>query len=131
MALCTLWVFRHDGRPRDPRRELLFAGCMILVMLMLSPISHMHYFCHAIPLLMGLIALRRGREAYPPLGLCLLLAFNGTVTLLPYLPGLKWMQGLGTMGLAALLLWAVACWTALKTSQAATPVAAPSPPLAA
>jgi hypothetical protein len=106
MTFFTLWVFRRRGNAPD---EVLLGGCIILTMLMLSPISHMHYFCEAIPLLMGLIVLSRGEGAYPTCALCLLLAFNGLVSVMPYLPGLKWMQDLGAIGLSALLLWAVAC----------------------
>ncbi len=117
MTVFTLWTFRRrDGLPLDPPRELLFSGCMILTMLMLSPVSHMHYYCQAMPLLMGLIVISRGDNVYPKPALCLLLAFNGIVTLLPYLPGLKRLQDFGTMGLTALLFWAIACWTASRTT---------------
>ena len=40
----------------------IFVGTLLLIMLLLSPVCHTHYFALAVPLLMGLLALSWDRQ---------------------------------------------------------------------
>jgi alpha-1,2-mannosyltransferase len=51
--------FHGWRRNDDPVHTLLFLGALLAVMLACSPISHPHYFCFLIPLIMALQAVER------------------------------------------------------------------------
>ena len=56
LTLLTLWAGR-SGRARTGSGLALFIGCLAIVMLMLSPVCHSHYFVLELPLAAGLLAL--------------------------------------------------------------------------
>src|SRR5262249_20309394 len=105
----TLLAFgwRHGGHRLRP---LLFLGALTLVMVMVSPVCHLHYFCLALPLVTGLIG--RAWEArgsmWPGPGLALLLAVNFLVNGLTHLPGTDVTRDLGLAAYATLALWLTA-----------------------
>src|SRR5207248_7606890 len=59
---------------------VLGLGSLTVIMVLLSPVCHLHYFCVAVPLVMGLIyhSLERGGEGHTRLGwgMTLLLVMN-------------------------------------------------------
>jgi hypothetical protein len=42
-------VWLGSGRPATPRAEVAFAGSLCVVMIVISPVCHLHYFVFAIP----------------------------------------------------------------------------------
>jgi alpha-1,2-mannosyltransferase len=99
--------YRRDGHPLQP---ILLLGALTLIMLMLSPVCHLHYFCLAAPLVMGLM----GREweeygtARLSWGLTVVLIANFVLNALTHLPSSDVARDLGFASYGALLLWGVA-----------------------
>jgi hypothetical protein len=114
---------------------VLLVGGLVLNMLLLSPVCHLHYFCLALPLVMGLVATRWDRVEDPRLGLCwtLLMHVYLAANVLPNLPGLEVLRDLGLAMYAALLLWLVGCAMLLlqRRRTTATEATAPTPSMAA
>ena len=53
-AVVTLLILRAgQRRPRSPENDLLLLGGLATVMLHLTPVSHMHYYAYALPLVCG------------------------------------------------------------------------------
>jgi hypothetical protein len=108
MAGLTLLAFGRRGGHR--LRPLLLLGALTLVMVMVSPVCHLHYFCLALPLVMGLLA--RDWEARgsmrPGAGLVALLAVNFVINALTHLPDTDLTRDLGLAGYTTLLLWLAA-----------------------
>jgi hypothetical protein len=78
---------------------------LTVLMPLLSPVCHLHYFCFALPLVAGLLAAGEGPGR---LGLGLVLAVHFVANLLPHLPGLELLRDLGVAAHATLLLWLAA-----------------------
>jgi hypothetical protein len=91
-------------------RPLLLLGALALVMVLLSPVCHLHYFCLALPLIMGLTAWawEVNGSARLGAGLTMLLAVNFLGNGVTHLPGAELARDLGLAGYATLLLWSVA-----------------------
>jgi hypothetical protein len=100
----------------DPVRCLMFLGSLFLLMTLVTPVSHLHYFSMALPLVMALIAAamqRRPGSVLPsPLPLCLLLS-AGIGYLLPSIPlwegrreaGLPMFVSLILIGVSMVYVW--------------------------
>jgi alpha-1,2-mannosyltransferase len=121
LAFMTLWVWqRRLRRPIDTEaaETYLAWGALILVMLFSSPVSHLHYHCLCLPVVMGLLAL------FPPQGWlrwgwwgfsCIFL----TAQTLPHIPELTPCRDFGLAMYSALLLWMLAIMTlAIKGNDA-------------
>jgi len=104
--------------------ELAISALMI-IMVLSSPVSHVHYFVLAIPALIGLFAAARvPRSAYPngwTMGL--LIAF-GVATGVPLLPHCEVLGDLGLAAGASLACWAAALGTMVTDRQANAAVSA-------
>src|SRR5258707_11773825 len=104
----TLLRFRTSGRspPADDRREALVLGLLIVVMIMASPVCHLHYFGLTVPLAAGLLAsqLERNEGRWPKVFL-VLGAVNFVGTLLPLLPGMDLLRDHGSAPFGTLLFW--------------------------
>jgi hypothetical protein len=90
-GLLTLAVLLAAGwrRQDDPYHCLLFLGSLFLVMTMVTPVSHLHYFSMALPLIMALYGLSlQGRQGamFPRPALLTLLLFAGLGYALPTIP---------------------------------------------
>jgi len=117
LVLLTLLAAGARSPAEPPWRPLLLLGSLTLVMLMLSPVCHLHYFCLAAPLIMALMAwqwevngaVRLGR------GLTLLLTGNFLVNLVTHVPGFDLARDLCLAGYATLLLWLVGVVTLWQT----------------
>jgi hypothetical protein len=130
LTLLTLWAGR-GGRARSGPGLALFVGCLSLVMAMLSPVCHSHYFVLELPLAAALLAVAwekrpvlngfyLGSGAGNPLGWGLALLFVTLIVsnALPQLTSLLVLRDRGLPALAALVLWLVA-WVALTRRPAA------------
>lgn len=111
---------------------------LLLLMLLISPVCHLHYFSMSVPLTMAVIAASWRTHGYRPLlttGLMVLFAFNFAANALPRIPGLEMARDLGMATSAALALWAWACavlWkSAISPALSASPGQPRSPSLAA
>jgi hypothetical protein len=109
LTLLAAWRRRDDG----PGTVIAF-GAFILIMVLLSPVCHLHYFCLALPLVMGLLAASWEGKEVPHLakGMWVLLAVNVAANAVPHFAGshAPFVQRLRDDGLAtaaALLLWLV------------------------
>jgi hypothetical protein len=114
-TLTGLTLLLLGWRRQGGRRELLGLGMLLLIMFLLSPVCHLHYFCLALPLVMGFLAV--AWEAPPGegtsaarryLGLSLLLGVHGVANTLPHLPGLEMLRDVGLATYGTLLLWLAA-----------------------
>jgi hypothetical protein len=92
-------------RRLPPLGEELFLGSLIVVMVLASPVSHLHYFTLVVPLAMGLVAAARGGAVYPDRRWCWLLGAFIAATVLPLLPGLEALRDLGLASVGAMALW--------------------------
>jgi hypothetical protein len=97
---------RHSS---DPLTIALLWGGLIVVMTLLSPVCHLHYFCLCAPLVMCLLAdcWERQAELAPGMPLVVLLALGWIANLVPLLPKLEWLRDFGMAMYAALALWLV------------------------
>jgi hypothetical protein len=116
VALAAGWRQRHAGGPA----VVLLVGALVINMLLLSPVCHMHYFCLALPLVMGLLARQWEREvaAGADMGttrvggsLLLLIGLLYAGFVPPVLPGCQVPKDACLMSYTTLVLWLVACWT--------------------
>lgn len=105
MSAATLWA--AGAAAGGALAELLLLGALMIVMILLSPVCHLHYFALALPLVMGLVAAAWEESGTEPLsaGWRALLAWNVAGNGLPHLPGLQLLKDLGLAMYTALLLW--------------------------
>jgi hypothetical protein len=120
-GLMTLLVLAAAGRRRPVAgpAALVFFGTLVLVMLVLCPVCHTHYWALLVPLVMGILAARwetRG-EVRVGLGLSIVLWGSATVYVLCSLPGLEVLRDLGLSLYPALLLWGVSVVMLWKMSR--------------
>lgn len=101
----TLLTFRH--RDSDAN-EVLFGGTLTLLMILISPVSHLHYFAFLVPLFAGLFFLHRGEEPYPSVRILVPVFLCGIIILCASLPPLKFLCDKGLAVIGALLLWVLA-----------------------
>jgi hypothetical protein len=102
---------RSDVSPLAPARDAtapLMVGCVCCVMIAASPISHLHYFIFALPLLIALCARPIADHPAQSLPGWLWIAGFGYLAAyaLPRLPGLTGVVDLGVMMLVGVALWA-------------------------
>jgi hypothetical protein len=110
-GLLTLLTLLAAGRrPGSAPATVLFFGALLAVMLLVCPVSHTHYFCLLIPLIMGLLTSRwaQRKDLSMGAGLTLLLVLNGAVYILFSLPGLEVLRDVGLLAYPTLLLWLAA-----------------------
>jgi hypothetical protein len=110
-VLTLLTLLAAGWRRTDSGPEVvLFLGALVLLMLLLSPICHLHYFSLSVPLILAFLFLFRGNEATPYLGKRGILLVTGyfVANLLPQLPGLELVRDLGLAMYMAVGLWLLA-----------------------
>ena len=141
MTLMTLWAARGQ-RARTGPGLALFVGCLTIVMVLLSPVGHSHYFVLELPLVSGLLALawqRRPRLNGPYLGstenspidvrmlVLFMILLVGNV--LPHVPKLFMLRDRGLPAVSAVVLWFVSWWTlARQPAERANEVTQPDVP---
>jgi len=106
ILLTALTLAAARWRPRASRLdEELFLGGLAIIMLLSSPVSHLHYFTLAVPSAMGLVVAARSDSVYPRRNWSWLFAAVALCGVLPLLPGLQALRDLGLAGFGALALW--------------------------
>ena len=110
LTLATVLVALRR-RPTAPGDQLVLLGGLVTLMLLITPVSHMHYYAYGLPLVCGVwlkgMAERPGAVS-PGRGPILVLAAWGVATALPLFPG-DWAEDLRLYGFgqaATLGLWA-------------------------
>jgi hypothetical protein len=96
------------SRTIDPRREALTIGALVVVMILASPVCHLHYFCLTLPLVIAMFPTQQEnasnvRRLYVLLAL---MAANVLCTALPSFPGMQVLRDHGLATAGTLLLWA-------------------------
>ena len=116
-------------RPRTAGHTALVLGALVLLMFLLSPGCHMHYFLLALPLIMTFLALRPVREGRPRLGLglSLLLGINLVCNIVPRWPGMQVPRDLGLVTYATMLLWLTAIVVLFRRERVGLPVETAEP----
>ncbi|HKD66369.1 MAG TPA: glycosyltransferase 87 family protein [Candidatus Binataceae bacterium] len=98
--LAARWRLRGS-----PLAEALFLGGLAIIMVLASPVSHLHYLALAVPSAMGLVMAARGDAVYPRGGWLWFFAAAALCGLLAVLPGLEVLRDLGLAAVGALALW--------------------------
>jgi len=94
---------------------VLTFGALVVLMNLLSPVCHLHYFCLSMPLAMGLVAAAWEKNGAPRLGTAtaLALAVNGLANAVPHLPGCDLLRDTGLAMYGTMVLWlagGIALW---------------------
>ncbi len=100
---------------RTPPTQLVVFGCAAVIMMLATPVSHLHYYLLAFPLVAGLIfrdLAGRPRAAIPRLAVLLPLVGWAVATTLPLIPDPLCLAfrdyGLGTAATVGLWAWGTA-----------------------
>ena len=107
LVLATLWVGREGA---TPGRTVLAMGALLAAATPAMPTCKAHYYALAAVMVAGLQAVsweRRGAPRSAPAVVALCWGF-GAVCALEQLPGLTFLQELGVLPLAGLVLWGFA-----------------------
>lgn len=111
IAVLTLFTLLRAGwrRSDDGLRESLLLGVLILLMLAASPVSHLHYYCLALPLIMTLLAGADRQQPLPRIsaGLVVLLGIFGVGNVFPHLPPCQVLRDRGLVLLVTFFLGVV------------------------
>jgi len=118
---------RFRSGPVPPADRLVYLGCLCVLMMLLSPVSHMHYYAMAFPLVAGLwlrsLSGRPGAVGADARTTTILVVW-GIMTALPLFPGPLFDRlreaGFGTA--ASLGLWALGLSAIARRPAAATAV---------
>jgi hypothetical protein len=104
LTLVTLLVAR---RRQDGPAVVITFGALIVIMLLLSPVCHLHYFCLNLPLVMGLLAAigERNTSRLGRIAVYFVVALHGVANALPHIPGFQPLRDSGSAAWGALLLW--------------------------
>jgi hypothetical protein len=108
-ALTILTLFAAGWSQKvDPSRDALAIGALIVVMILASPVCHLHYFCLTLPLVITLFATIQEKTpcSRRKCALLALMAANIVCTAIPSLPGMQFFRDHGLATAGALLLWA-------------------------
>jgi hypothetical protein len=131
-GLLTLLTLAAGWRHRYARGPALvvFVGALILVMLLLSPVCHTHYFSLLVPVVMGLQALYWERQAAAgqsmavtriPRGVLVLAVLFVAVYAAQQMPGQQRLREMCLLAFPVLAVWLTACialwrWPAPRTA---------------
>jgi hypothetical protein len=98
------------GRQRFALQEVVLLGSLFLLMILASPVGHLHYFSLLVPLVMGTLALvwQRPRGPLVETGWRLFLGLVTLAMVIPHLPGMELTRDIGLASYAALALWVAA-----------------------
>jgi hypothetical protein len=111
----TLLAIRRGerGAGNSTLKEAIGFSALVLLMVLLSPVCHLHYMTLAVPMLTCLMAVALERDRvdgwfFGTLGLFVVfLAAN----IVPLLPGMEFFRDVGLAGYSTLALWAAGCAT--------------------
>jgi hypothetical protein len=130
--LLTLGALAAYGRKRRSNAVdlTLFIGALMIIMVLMSPVCHLHYFCMCIPAVLGLAAASWDAHGRPELDRKTIFLFilYPAINLLPHLPWFPILRDVGAAMYMAILIWAAACTTLIarrRAVSAANPSALP------
>jgi alpha-1,2-mannosyltransferase len=131
-VLLTLGTVAAYGRKRRGSAIdlTLLIGAIMIVMVLMSPVCHLHYFCMCIPAVLGLAAASWEANGQRQLSrkTVFLFILYPAINLLPHLPWFPVLRDVGAAMYMAILIWAAACMTLMARRQAgstANPYALP------
>jgi len=102
LTIVTLLVGR---RREDAPAVTIRLGALIVIMLLLSPVCHLHYFCLSLPLVMGSLAAVSEKQHLAKRAMYALTILYGLANALPHFPKFQLLRDCGLATYAALLLW--------------------------
>lgn len=111
-AIMAGFVWRRLAVENSPQHNLIILGCLCVLMLLLTPVSHMHYYALAYPLVAGLWLTHLAncpQRTYPQLSTMMGLFAWGLLVALPLLPG-EFCAELRDKGLAVFVTLALWAW---------------------
>jgi hypothetical protein len=131
LTIGTLWSIGR--RPLAGTELVIGIGALIIVMLMLSPVTHQHYLCLMLPSAAGLIVFVWEKRGPPWLQavLLILLPLMSIAMAVPFIPGFGVLRDQGVPGLMALLLLIVSCLVLRRAGRATSAILAIGQRLAA
>jgi hypothetical protein len=129
MTLAVLWPARRGSMPRVASRVQEF-GLLLLLMVMLSPISHAHYYAFTLPLVMTLLFHHWHCRAtlHVPWALGVACGWFAIASSVPTWPGLDEYRDLCVPLFGALPLWAIGVVQLWRGSGVAAAVSPPGEP---
>jgi hypothetical protein len=107
-GIFTLLALLAGGwsRRADTRAEVLFLGLLIVVMILASPVCHLHYFCLSLPLVIALLAGQlHATNGRPSVIFLVLATANLACTILPLFPGMDFVRDHGLAAIGTIVLW--------------------------
>ncbi|HVX11663.1 MAG TPA: glycosyltransferase family 87 protein [Pirellulales bacterium] len=109
LLLLALFAAVRRSSRSDKVAEIIIWGVLIEVMLMASPVCHLHYFCLSVPVMVGLFgaAWRGGDRLRIGKPLSVLIAVNLAANIVPHFHGMEVWRDVGVAGYAAVVLIAV------------------------
>jgi hypothetical protein len=121
--LTGLTLLAAGWRRRSPATELVFFGALLVLMALLSPVCHLHYFCLLVPLVMGLRAAMydTGSSLVQKSVWWLLIGINLVADALPNLQGMEVFRDVGSAMYAA-VLWCLVGAVVLRRSRHSQPM---------
>ena len=131
-ALTGLTLLAARRRRLDGPRSVLLLGALTTIMLLLSPVCHLHNLVLSALLVVGLVMTDWERRDRPQTGWGLTALFTAYLALniAPQCPGLELTRDLGLAMYGALLLWMAAVVKLWRTPRGEAPAAsAPPAPL--
>lgn len=132
LTAATLLAARRRLTP-DPADQLVFLGCLCAVMMLVTPVSHMHYYAFVLPAVAALwlkgLAVRPGGATADARTTAVLAAW-AVATALPLFPGsaFELLRECGLGAAATVGLWAVGLRSiGWKPATEPLPIPAPEP----
>ncbi|HWB09308.1 MAG TPA: glycosyltransferase family 87 protein [Pirellulales bacterium] len=109
-ALLGLIVAARRCDRHDPLADVILVAGLTELMLLASPVCHLHYFCLSLPLVAALFASAWEDVASPRLGprLSTFAAANVLANSVPHFPGMEVARDIGVAGYSGVLLICVA-----------------------
>jgi alpha-1,2-mannosyltransferase len=104
LTVVTLLAAR---RRDDGPAAVITLGALTVIMILLSPVCHLHYFCLCVPLMMGILAAvwEENRSRLARMGVYAVMIVFCLANTLPHFQKFQLLRDCGLATYAALLLW--------------------------
>jgi hypothetical protein len=125
----VLFLAASRRRAADAPATVLFLGTLTLLMLLLSPVCHLHYFSLSVLFFTGLLGMSWRNITSRVLGTATLgvVLIHFIANALPRFPGLEVLRDVGLAGQVTLFLWLIGCLVLWRGSTDVS-ASSPSPP---
>jgi alpha-1,2-mannosyltransferase len=106
-AVLTIVTLLAARRRVDAPSVVITLGALTVIMILLSPVCHLHYFCLSLPLVMGLLAAvwEENRSRLARGGVSAVLVSYAVANTVPHFQTFQFLRDCGLATYAALLLW--------------------------